>query len=107
MVNGVRYDVQVADGTGQVLSAQPAAAAPALAAAAPVVGTEIPAPIPGNVLNIPVSLGQTVAEGDLIVVIEAMKMETPIKSPSAGKILVIDVTKGSVVHAGQIMMVIG
>lgn len=109
-VNGVRYDVQVAEGTGQVLSAQPAAAAASAATAAPVVavvGTEIPAPVPGNVLNVSVSLGQAVAEGDLIVVLEAMKMETPIKAPVGGKVLVIHVTKDSVVHAGQVMMVIG
>ena len=106
MVNGTRFDVVVAEGTGQVLSAQPAPAAPP-AAAGPVSGTEIPAPVPGNVLNIPVLVGQTVALGDLIVVIEAMKMETPIKSPVAGRILAIDVAKGSVVKTGQVMMVIG
>lgn len=107
MVNGTRFDVLVAEGTGQVLSAQPASAAPPPASAAPVSGTEVPAPVPGNVLNIPVSVGQTVAVGDLIVVIEAMKMETPIKSPVAGKILAIDIAKGSVVQTGQVMMVIG
>ena len=48
-----------------------------------------------------------VAEGDLIVVLEAMKMETPIKAPVGGKVLVIHVAKDSVVHAGQVMMVIG
>jgi len=107
MVNGVRYDVRVAEGSGQVLSAQPASAAVAPAPVRPVAGTEIPAPVPGNVLSIPVSVGQSVAEGDLIAILEAMKMETPVKSPMAGKILAIEITKGSVVQAGQVMMVIG
>ena len=59
-------------------------AAPAQVAQAPAEGTEVKAPVPGTVLRLTASDGQTVAEGDEIIVMDVMKMETPITAPCAG-----------------------
>ena len=61
--------------------AAPAAAPAAPAAAAPVAGEAVTAPMPGNILKVAVSAGQAVKEGDLLVVLEAMKMENEIFAP--------------------------
>lgn len=106
VVNGTSYSVQVAEGSGAVVSVTPSSA-PATAPAAPVSGTEVHAPFPGSVFRIDVAEGDTVAEGDVLVVLEAMKMENPITATVAGKVLSIAVTKGAVVQSGQLLLVIG
>lgn len=114
-VNGKAYDVAVeeigADAAAPVAAA-PAAPAPAPAAApaaaAPVAdGTKVTAPMPGNVLDIKVNVGDTVTAGQAICVLEAMKMENDINAPVAGKILSINTTKGSQVDTGAVIAVIG
>jgi len=70
-------------------------------------GEEIKAGLPGNVLRIEVSEGQEVAEGDVLLVVEAMKMETEIKSPKSGTVQSILVSQGDKVVTGQAMIVIG
>lgn len=78
---------------------QPAAAP---AAAAPVAnGPTVDAPLPGNILDIKVSQGQSVKAGDVLLIIEAMKMENEIKAPSDGVVSQILVTKGQVVASGD------
>ena len=62
------------------------AAAPAPAAAAPVAGEAVTAPMPGNILKVAVTAGQAVNEGDLLVVLEAMKMENEIFAPKSGTV---------------------
>lgn len=114
-VNGKAYDVAVEEVEGGAASAPVAApaAAPAVAAApapaaAPVAeGTKVTAPMPGNVLDIKVSVGDTVSAGQAIVVLEAMKMENDINAPVAGKVLSINTTKGSQVDTGAVLAVIG
>lgn len=112
-VNGKAYDVAVeeigADAAASVAAAPVAAAAPAPApAAAPVAeGTKVTAPMPGNVLDIKVAVGDTVTAGQAIAVLEAMKMENDINAPVAGKILSINTTKGSQVDTGAVLAVIG
>lgn len=113
-VNGKAYDVAVeeigADAAAPVAAAPVAAAAPAPAApaAAPVAeGTKVTAPMPGNVLDIKVAVGDTVTAGQAIAVLEAMKMENDINAPVAGKILSINTTKGSQVDTGAVLAVIG
>ncbi len=112
-VNGKAYDVSVeeigADAPAAAVSAPaPAAApAPAPAPAAAVDGTKVTAPMPGTILDIKVAVGDSVAAGQAVAVLEAMKMENDISAPCAGKILSIDTTKGTAVETGALICVIG
>ena len=115
-VNGKAYDVAVEElDAGAAPSAAPAAAAapapaaaPAAPAAAPVAdGTKVTAPMPGTILDIKVAVGDTVAAGQAVCVLEAMKMENDVNAPCAGKILSINTTKGSAVETGAVLAVIG
>ena len=85
----------------------PAAPAPAPApAAAPAAGTNVDAPLPGNVLNVKVSVGQAVKAGDVLVIIEAMKMENEVAAPCDGVVKQIVANKGAVVATGDTLLVI-
>ena len=124
-LNGRTYEVEVEAGKAMLLdeyaavapvapaaaapapAAAPAAApAPAPAAAAPVAGEAVTAPMPGNILKVAVSQGQTVKEGDLLVVLEAMKMENEIFAPKAGTVAAVNVAKGQSVDTGATMVVL-
>ncbi len=97
-VNGKSFTVKVAEGT----VAPAAAAAPAASGNA----VPLPSPLPGTVVKIAVAEGDEVAEGDVILVIEAMKMETEIKVPKAGIVREISVTQSQVVAAGDTLAMI-
>lgn len=85
----------------------PVAAAPAAAAPAAVTaGTNVDAPLPGNVLNVKVSVGQAVKAGDVLVIIEAMKMENEVAAPCDGVVKQIVANKGAVVATGDTLLVI-
>ena len=91
------------------VAAAPVAAAPAPAAAAPAAvaaGEVVKSPMPGNILKIQVSQGQQVKEGDVLIILEAMKMENEIVAPKAGSVAQIIVTKGQVVETGAPLAVI-
>ena len=90
------------------VAAAPAAAAPAPApaAAALAAGEVVKSPMPGNILKINVTLGQKVKEGDVLIVLEAMKMENEIVAPKAGSVAQIAVSKGQVVETGTPLVVI-
>ena len=88
------------------VAAAPAAAPAAPAAAAPVAGEAVTAPMPGNILKVAVSAGQAVKEGDLLVVLEAMKMENEIFAPKNGTVAQVLVQKGSTVDTGATMVVL-
>ena len=83
-----------------------AAPAPAPAAASLAAGEVVKSPMPGNILKINVSQGQTVKEGDVLIVLEAMKMENEIVAPKGGSIAQIAVSKGQVVETGSPLVVI-
>ena len=90
------------------VAAAPASAAPppAPAAASLVAGEVVKSPMPGNILKINVALGQKVKEGDVLIVLEAMKMENEIVAPKSGSVAQVAVSKGQVVETGSPLVVI-
>lgn len=108
-VNGKAYDVAVEEvGAGSAPAAVPAApAAPAPAAAPAAVpaagGTAVKAPMPGDILDVKVSAGDTVSEGQVLMVLEAMKMENDIVAPKAGKVASVNVKKGDKVNRDDLL----
>ena len=81
-------------------------AAPAAPAAPTASGTQVKAPMPGSILAVKASAGQAVKAGDVIVVLEAMKMENDIVAPCDGTVKEILVTKGSTVNTDDILAII-
>ena len=118
------YEVEVEQGEAMLLNeyelaapaapaapaAAPAATAPAAAApAAPVnlaAGETVTSPMPGNILRINVTQGQQVAEGDVLLILEAMKMENEVVATKAGTVAQIVTSKGAVVETGTPLVVI-
>lgn len=82
-------------------AAAPATAAPSIAA-----GEVVKSPMPGNILKINVTVGQKVAEGDALLILEAMKMENEIAAPKSGTVAQIIVSKGAVVETGAPLVVL-
>jgi len=104
-VNGESYVVEVAEG-GDISSI---AAAPPVAVSAPAAvgaGTPLPAPLAGNIFKVAVSAGDTVAAGDVIVILEAMKMETDVRAPKAGTVASVEVKTGDTVAVGDTLVTI-
>lgn len=90
-----------------VAAAAPAApAAPAPAGTALAAGEVVKSPMPGNILKINVSQGQQVAEGDVLLVLEAMKMENEVVATKSGTVAQIVTAKGAVVETGAPLVVI-
>ena len=127
-LNGRTYEVEVEAGKAMCVAeyeayapaaapaaapvaAAPVAAAPAAAPAAAGVtvsgGESVKAPMPGNILKVNVKVGQSVKEGDLLCVLEAMKMENEIYAPCAGTVSAVPVSKGSTVNTGDLLVAIG
>ena len=104
-VNGVAYNVTVEENTN---GAAPVAAAPA-AAPAPAAAGSVPvnAPMPGTILDIKVKAGAAVKAGDVVMILEAMKMENEISAPQDGTIASIDVRKGDTVNSGDVLYTMG
>ena len=102
-VNGVAYNVEVAE-EGVVAVAAPAAAPAPVAAAG---DTTMTAPMPGSVSKIVAKEGQVVKKGDVIIMLEAMKMQNEMASPVAGTVKSIVVSVGESVKPGQLMAIIG
>ena len=111
-VNGTVYDVTVEEGStaGAAQTAAPVqrAAAPKAAPAAPkAVGTQgsvkVNAPMPGKILAIKAEAGKAVKKGEVILVLEAMKMENEIVAPQDGTVASVNVAVGASVEAGEVM----
>jgi oxaloacetate decarboxylase alpha subunit len=100
VVNGTGYDVTVSAG-GAVSGVAPAAAPTAAPTPAASGGTAVDAPLAGNIFKVNVKEGQSVAAGDVVMILEAMKMETEVRAPSAGTVTSIAVKEGDAVHTGD------
>ena len=108
-VNGTVYEVEVEEISGAAApAAAPAApvAAPAPVAAAPADGEKVSSPMPGNILSVNVTNGAAVKKGDVLMVLEAMKMENEIMAPCDGTVASVNVTKGTAVETGTLLCVI-
>jgi oxaloacetate decarboxylase alpha subunit len=104
-VNGQNYVVQVAEG-GDISAISKAPAAAPAAAPVPVddEGEDVPAPLAGNIWKVEVSVGQAIQEGDVLVILEAMKMETEVRAARAGTVVAVDVKEGDAVQVGDSLL---
>ena len=108
-VDGKQYNAVVTDGGAdiQVAPAGAAVPAPAQATAVSDVSVSITAPLSGNIFKVIAQPGQTVAEDDVVIIMEAMKMETEVRAVSAGVVSQLHVKEGDAVTAGQIIISLG
>lgn len=98
LVNGQNYVVQVTEG-GELSTIAPAVNTPV---AAPVAaGEEVTAPLAGNIWKVEVAVGEAIQEGDVIVILEAMKMETEVRAARSGVVVSVDVKEGDSVQVGD------
>ena len=102
-VNGTPYNVTVEEGSASASAPVASAPAPAAAPAAPAAAgsVKVDAPMPGNILDVKVSNGASVKAGQVLVILEAMKMENEIVAPQDGTVASVNVNKGDTVEAGQ------
>ena len=106
-VNGTAYEIELEEMTGAAPVSAPAApAAPAPVAAAPAGGEQVTSPMPGNILAVNVAVGDTVKRGQVLMILEAMKMENEIMCPCDGKVASVNTSKGAAVETGALLCVI-
>lgn len=119
-VNGNAYEVEIEEVKAAAPAAAPKAApapaaapapkaapAPAAAPAAAAGDTTVSAPMPGKIVKLVASVGQAVNAGDVLLILEAMKMQNEITAPAAGTVKSFAVNAGDSVKPGQAMVIIG
>lgn len=107
-VNGSLYEIEIEEMTAPAtMSAPVAAPAAAPAAPAPAGGTQVKAPMPGTILDVKVQNGQHVKKGDILVILEAMKMENEILAPCDGTVSSVSVRKNDSVETQALICSIG
>ena len=109
-LNGKNYEVEVEETDAvitAVTDAAPAAPVAAAAPAAPADGQKVLSPMPGTILSVNVSVGSTVKAGEVILILEAMKMENEIVAPCDGTVKQLAVQKGSTVATDALLAVVG
>lgn len=101
-VNGVPYEVELEELTGTAPAPAPAAApTPApVPAAAPAGGEQVSVPMPGTILSVNIAVGDSVKRGQVLMILEAMKMENEIMCPRDGRVTAIQTSKGAAVESG-------
>ena len=106
-LNGKTYEVEVEAGKAVLLDEYEACApAPAAAPVNLAAGETIVAPMPGNIISVNVNQGDTVKAGQVVAILEAMKMETEIPAPKDGTVVQVVASKGAVVETGSPIVVI-
>lgn len=106
-VNGTVYEITLEVIDKSEIKAPVAPAAAPAAPVAPAAGANtITAPMPGTILKVNVTNGQAVKKGDVLVVLEAMKMENEIMAPADGVVSSVSVTKGASVESGAVLCVL-
>ena len=106
-VNGNSYEVEVEEIRDGVAAAPVAAPAPKAApAAAPAGAATVTAPMPGTILSVNVKVGESVKKGQVLCILEAMKMENEIMANGDGKVASIAVNAGDSVNTGQVLIVL-
>ncbi|MBQ7161007.1 MAG: biotin/lipoyl-binding protein [Clostridia bacterium] len=104
-VNGTKYEVEIEEISASEAAAS-ASSAPAAPLKAPAGGESITAPMPGNILAVNVANGAAVKKGDVLMILEAMKMENEILAPADGTVTSVNVSKGSTVETGALLCTI-
>jgi len=108
VVDGRTFNVTVAP-SGAVTDVQPVAAPAATPVTAPATGGEgqpVPAPLAGTIFKVNVSAGQSVRSGDVVMVLEAMKMETEVRAPADGTVQSVNVKEGDLVQVGDSLLIL-
>lgn len=102
-VNGTQYmvEIELIDGTQAAAPTQTATPAPV--AQAPAGGETVKSPMPGTILDVKVKSGDKVEEGQVLMVLEAMKMENEISAPVSGTVASVNVSAGSTVASGDVL----
>ncbi len=104
-VNGTAYSVTVEETSAGAAPVAAPVAAPAPAAAPAAAGAlAVKAPMPGTILDVKVAAGASVKAGDVLVILEAMKMENEIVAPQDGTVSSINVNKGDAVNSGDVLV---
>ena len=116
-INGKTYDAEVevlgASAAAPAPAAAPKAAAPAPAPAAPAAAPKaggpanVTSPLPGTVLRLCKNTGDSVTAGEVVMIVESMKMENEVVAPEAGRIASIAVTAGSAINTGDLLFTLG
>ena len=116
-INGKTYDAEVevlgASAAAPAPAAAPKAAAPAPAPAAPAAAPKaggpanVTSPLPGTVLRLVKNAGDTAAAGEVVMIVESMKMENEVVAPEAGRIASIAVAAGSAINTGDLLFTLG
>lgn len=107
-VNGTPYEIELEELTGAAPASPPPASAAPAAPADPTAakGEKVTAPMPGTILSVNVAVGDIAKRGQVLMVLEAMKMENEILSPIDGRILSVNTAKGATVESGALLCVI-
>lgn len=105
-VNGSLYEIEIEEMSAPATMSAPAAPAAAPVSAAPAGGQKVEAPMPGTILDIKVQAGQSVKKGDVLIILEAMKMENEIMAPCDGKVTGVNVRKGDSVETAALLCTI-
>ncbi len=102
-VNGTVYDVTVEEGATGAAASAPKAAPKAAAPTGAAGSVKVNAPMPGKILSVKASAGQAVKKGEVILILEAMKMENEVVAPQDGTVASINVAAGDSVEAGAVL----
>ncbi len=106
-VNGTAYEITLEEIDANSVKNAPAASAPVNTPASNGEDETVVAPMPGNILDVKVQNGASVKKGDVLMILEAMKMENEIMAPVDGTVKSVNVTKGASVETGAVLCVIG